>query len=80
MYVPSNGERVVVTGRTRMFLVVWVDYQRQEADLIPLYTAVPIEGGVPFSALEAYRENNLPQSNLHRESRKSSHKIGTHLA
>jgi hypothetical protein len=36
MYVPCTRERVFVAGRPGVFLVVWVDCERQEADLIPL--------------------------------------------
>jgi hypothetical protein len=40
-----------------VFLVVWVDHERQEADLIPLHGAVSVEESVAFSELEPYREN-----------------------
>jgi hypothetical protein len=57
MHVPCARERVFVARRSEVFLVVWVDHERQEADLIPLHGAVSVEESVPFSQLEPYREN-----------------------
>ena len=62
MYVPGARERVRVSGSSGVFLVVWVDHERQEADLIPLHTAVSAVEGVPFSELEPYGEDALLES------------------
>ncbi len=62
MLVPCTRERVLVARRIGVFLVVWVDHERQEADLIPLHGAVSVEESVPFSELEPYRENDALES------------------
>ena len=57
MYAPRTRERVQLVGRRGVFLVIWVDYERQEADLIPLHDAMSSEESISFSDLEPYREN-----------------------
>jgi hypothetical protein len=59
MYVPQVGERVRVAGRSREFLVAWVDQERQEVDLVPVPIGVFVEGTAPFSKLKpvTHREN-----------------------
>ena len=57
MYVPRTRERVRLAGRKGVFLVVWVDEERQEADLIKLGDSEVLEESVPFSKIEAYLED-----------------------
>jgi hypothetical protein len=57
MYIPGARERVQVTGRIGVFLVVWVDQEQRKVDLIPLYSPETVEENIPFSQLEPYREN-----------------------
>ncbi|MGA8540883.1 MAG: hypothetical protein WB566_15375 [Terriglobales bacterium] len=54
MYVPGARDRVQIAGRIGVYLVVWVDRERQVADLIPLHESTLAEDNVPFSALEPY--------------------------
>jgi len=42
---------VCIAGRAGVFLVVWVDRERQEVDLIPLHHATEAEVSVPFHAI-----------------------------
>jgi hypothetical protein len=51
MYIPRAREQVQIIGRSGVFLVVWVDHEREEADLVPLHMAVFVEESVPFSNL-----------------------------
>jgi hypothetical protein len=44
MRIPATRERVRLEGRDGLFLVVWVDADRQTADLVPL-----IHGDAVFS-------------------------------
>ena len=64
MYVPAARERVLVAGRKGVYLVVWVDRDREEADLIPVETAVSIEEGVSFSELQAYSSDDLSRQSI----------------
>jgi len=57
MYVPQVMERVLVDGRTGVFVVSWVDQERQEADLMPTRLGSFVEETVVFSRLRPWREN-----------------------
>jgi hypothetical protein len=57
MYVPGARERVQITGRIGVYLVVWVDCEQQVVDLIPLHESTLGEDNVPFAALEPYSED-----------------------
>jgi hypothetical protein len=50
-------ERVLVDGRTGVFVVSWVDQERQEADLMPAHLGLFVEETVVFSRLRPWREN-----------------------
>jgi len=57
MYLPGMRERVLVAGRPGVFLVVWIDRERQNVDLIALHDATGVEASVPFGDLEPFRDN-----------------------
>ena len=57
MYIPQGREQVKLTGRSGVFRVVWIDHERQRADLLPLDGPLTAEQNVPFSEIEPYREN-----------------------
>lgn len=57
MFIPRARERVRIIGQIGVYLVVGVDYESQLADLIPLHGIAESEEGIPFSKLEAFREN-----------------------
>ena len=57
MYVPQVMERVLFDGRTGVFVVSWVDQERQEADLMPAHLGLFVEETVVFSRLRPWREN-----------------------
>ena len=50
MRIPATRERVRIDGREGVFIVVWVDQERQTADLIPAGEG-NIEDSVPFAKL-----------------------------
>lgn len=53
MHVPGSLERVRMRGRSELFAAVWVDYEQQIADLLPLDDhRAPLEEGVPFEVIE----------------------------
>jgi hypothetical protein len=57
VYVPGLKERVCQRGLPGLFLVVWVDRDRQTADLIRLDTECAwLEEGVPFEELQPWQE------------------------
>ena len=57
MYVPGLKERVCQRGCPGLFLVVWVDCDRQTADLIRLDTdRAWLEEGVPFQEIQPGQE------------------------
>jgi len=49
--IPRVRERVRIDGRDDVFLVVWVDLEREVADLIPIAEGGAVEEGVPFQAI-----------------------------
>jgi hypothetical protein len=49
--IPRVRERVRIDGRDDMFLVVWVDIEREVADLIPIAAGGALEENVPFHAI-----------------------------
>lgn len=51
MRMLSVRERVRLEGRTGEFLVVWVDRERQVADLVTTTDWADLEEDVPFSAI-----------------------------
>ena len=57
MRIPAARERVKVDGQSQTYLVVWIDAERQTADLIPIVQGEVLDG-VPFSQIcpmqEAY--------------------------
>ena len=60
-YIPSTRERVCVSGRDGVFLVVAVNRESQTVDLIPLLNAANVLENVPFSVVSSYREEGLPE-------------------
>jgi hypothetical protein len=60
MYIPRLHEKVFIAGGQGVFLVVWVDRQREMADLIPLRDAAGAKVSVPFAQLEPYRDKMPP--------------------
>jgi hypothetical protein len=61
MYIPAARERVVRRGNSGVFLVLYVDFERQEADLLPLTDSDfnLVEEGVEFKELEPFRDESL---------------------
>jgi hypothetical protein len=57
MYIPRARERVFIDGQDGVYLVAWVDQDRQTADLIPLHIATHLRESVPFGLLRPVREN-----------------------
>lgn len=57
MLIPRVRERVRIICQTGIYLVVGTDQDSQLADLIPLHGSAEGEEGIPFSRLEAFREN-----------------------
>lgn len=63
MHVPGSHERVRMRGRSELFVVVWVDYEKQIADLLPLNDhEIPLEEGVQFEEIEPFRDGSLSAS------------------
>jgi len=48
---PAVRERVMIAGRSEVFLVVNVDHERGVADLIPLHDGLRPEEDVPLASL-----------------------------
>jgi hypothetical protein len=46
--IPRVRERVRIDGRDDVFLVVWVDLERELVDLIPIAEGGALEENVPF--------------------------------
>jgi len=57
--VPIVRERVVIEGRSVVFLVVWADPIRRVADLIPLSGLTYLEEDVPFSLIRPATEEPI---------------------
>lgn len=57
MCLPRARERVFIDGQDGVYLVAWVDQDRQTADLIPLHNATHLRESVPFGLLRPVREN-----------------------
>jgi hypothetical protein len=51
--IPRVRERVRIDGRDDVFLVVWVDLDREVVDLIPIAEGGALEESVPFCAIHA---------------------------
>jgi hypothetical protein len=49
--IPRVRERVRIDGRDEVFLVVWVDLEREVVDLIPIAEGGAVEESVPFRAI-----------------------------
>jgi hypothetical protein len=49
--VPGLRERVCLESGDEVYLVVWVDHDRQVADLIPLSGGLRLEEDVPWARL-----------------------------
>ena len=49
--IPRVRERVRIEGRDDVFLVVWVDLEREVVDLIPIAEGGALEECVPFRAI-----------------------------
>jgi hypothetical protein len=49
--IPRVRERVRIDGRDDLFLVVWVDLEREVVDLIPIAEGGALEESVPFRAI-----------------------------
>jgi hypothetical protein len=49
--IPRVRERVRIDGRDDLFLVVWVDLERELVDLIPIAEGGTVEESVPFRAI-----------------------------
>jgi hypothetical protein len=51
MFSPHPHDEVSVTGRTRLYRVVLVDYEAKTADLMGVGRAASMLSGIPFSEL-----------------------------
>lgn len=56
MQIPGVRQRVRLPDRSGDFLVIFVDRERQVADLIPALESDHLEEDVPFSALRPVPE------------------------
>jgi hypothetical protein len=56
--IPRVRERVRIDGREDVFLVVWVDLEREVADLIPIDDGGALEEGVPFHSIRPLAEDS----------------------
>jgi hypothetical protein len=61
MYIPAARERVVRRGNSGVFLVLYVDFERQEADLLPLTDSDfnLVEESAAFKELEPFPDESL---------------------
>jgi hypothetical protein len=59
MHAPSLLERVLVTGRDALFLVIRADHEEQVADLLSFTLTQPAMERVPFGMLEAWELESL---------------------
>lgn len=59
MHAPSLLERVLVTGRDALFLVIRADHDDQVADLLSFSLSQPAMKAVPFGMLEAWELESL---------------------
>jgi hypothetical protein len=57
--IPRVRERVRIDGRDGLFLVVWVDHERELADLIPLADSRALEENIPFHSIRPLAEDSL---------------------
>jgi len=55
--IPRVRERVRIEGRDDVFLVVWVDLEREVVDLIPIVDGGALEESVPFHAIHPVGED-----------------------
>jgi hypothetical protein len=51
--IPRVRERVRIEGRDDVFLVVWLDLDREVVDLIPIAEGGALEESVPFRSIQS---------------------------
>ena len=63
MFSPHPHDEVSVTGRTRLYRVVLVDYEAKTADLMGVGRASSTLCGIPFSELRPVERDESPREN-----------------
>lgn len=58
-YVPQTSEKVLITGRHDVFLVLSVDQEKQTADVMQLNNILCVLDSVPLLALRPFRKGFL---------------------
>jgi hypothetical protein len=56
--IPRVRERVRIDGRDDVFLVVWVDLEREVVDLIPIAEGEALEENIPFRAIHSVADEH----------------------